>query len=91
MGLSGQTERIPIVFRYGEGFRRIYITGAVALFNGLDFRLIVYSDEAEFKPDPNVPPNAFRTAEAELIMNPETLRALAKLLSEKADELSLQR
>jgi len=79
--------RIPVKIKYAEDFRRIYATGALGGFNGLDFRVSFFNDVVNHPEEPTQPPTVTREIKVEVILTPVALKQLTKWLNQHLTEL----
>ncbi|MEM2929811.1 MAG: DUF3467 domain-containing protein [Thermoproteota archaeon] len=79
--------RIPVKMRYAEDFVRIYATGAIGGFNGIDFRIAMFNDVVNHPEDPSQPPTVTREIKVEVILSPVALKQLTKWLNQHLAEI----
>lgn len=79
--------RIPVKIKYAEDFMRIYATGAIGGFNGMDFRIAYFNDIVNHPEGPSQPPTITREIKVEIILTPVALKQLTKWLNQHLAEL----
>ncbi len=79
--------RIPVKMKYAEDFKRVYATGAIGGWNGLDFRVAFFNDVINHPEDPSQPPTVTREIRVEVILSPVALKQLTKWLNQHLAEV----
>jgi len=72
---------IPVEVRYDEGFKRVYVTGAVGGFNGYDLRIAFFLDYIKHGEEPVSKPKAVREIKMEVVLSPLAAKQLSEWLN----------